>query len=107
MITSARLTTLSLETVSEPEFVNITRDTVNYNTDPVVKKVNEVDNGVIITKMPSVIPACDPQRPDFCLEPPQLELNPEMQEETCCKVYRGGDLFDDIKKMRTSWRMIK
>ena len=74
MITSARLTTLSLETVSEPEFVNITRDTVNYNTDPVVKKVNEVDNGVIITKMPSVIPACDPRlncRATAC-DPPTL-----------------------------------
>ena len=59
---------------------------------------------------------CDPSdpsdhlypRPVFLLQAPQLELVVEVaREEPCCKLYRGGDLFDDIKKLRMSWKLIK
>ena len=47
-------------------------------------------------------------RPVFLLQAPQLELVVEVaREEPCCKLYRGGDLFDDIKKLRMSWKLIK
>ena len=97
---------LSLQTVTEPEFINIIEDNVNLIKDSVVKTLEDVHIN-IITKTPSVSPACDYNKPAFCLDPPQLDLNPEVKEEPCCKVYRGGDLFDDIKKMKMSWKMIK
>ena len=97
---------LSLQTVTEPEFINIIEDNVNLNKDSVVKTLEDVHIN-IITKTPSVSPSCDYNKPAFCLDPPQLDLNPEVKDEPCCKVYRGGDLFDDIKKMKMSWKMIK
>ena len=98
---------LSLQTVTEPEFINIIEDNVNLIKDSVVKTLEDAHSNVIITKTPSVSPSCDYTKPAFCLDPPQLDLNPEVKEEPCCKVYRGGDLFDDIKKMKMSWKMIK
>ena len=98
---------LTLETVTEPKFINIVKDTVNHTRDSTVKILNDAHNNAIINKTPAISPACDHNKPDFCLDPPQLDLNPEVKEEPCCKVYRGGDLFDDIKKMRMSWKMIK
>ena len=98
---------MSLETVTEPEFINIMKDTVNYTKDSVVKTLNDAYNNVITNKNPVITPACDYIKPNFCLDPPQMDLNPEVKEEPCCKVYRGGDLFDDIKKMKLSWKMIK
>ena len=93
--------------MTEPEFINIIKDTVNYTKDSVVKTLNDAYNNSIINKNPVVSPACDYIKPDFCLDPPQMDLNPEVKEEPCGKVDRGGDLFDDIRKMKLSWKMIK
>ena len=94
-------------------------DTVNYSS----AGVKEPPSGQpyldpIIATMPPVSvhhdhKDCDPSdhlypRPVFLLQAPQLELVVEVaREEPCCKLYRGGDLFDDIKKLRMSWKLIK
>ena len=98
---------LSLQIVTEPEFISIIEDNANPNKDSVVKALEDAHSNAIINKTPAVSPACDYNKPVFCLDPPQLDLNPEVKEEPCCKVYRGGDLFDDIRKMKMSWKMIK
>ena len=100
-------------------------DTVNYSS----AGVKEPPSGLtyldpfIATVPPGSVhhdhKACDPSgssdpsdhlypRPVFLLQAPQLELVMEVaREEPCCKLYRGGDLFDDIKKLRMSWKLIK
>ena len=98
-------------------------DTVNYSS----AGTKDPPSGLpyldpIIAPMPPVsvhhdLKDCDPSdpnsdhlhpRPVFLLQAPQLELVVEVaREEPCCKLYRGGDLFDDIKKLRMSWKLIK
>ena len=98
---------LSLSAVTEPEFINIIEDTVNHIKTSAAKTLHDVHSDAIISRGPALSPACDYTKPEFSLDPPQLELSPQVREEPCCQVYRGGDLFDDIKKMKMSWKMIK
>ena len=37
----------------------------------------------------------------FTLEPPQMSFNEEKI------IHKGGDLFDEIKKLRMSWKLVK
>ena len=46
-------------------------------------------------------------KPIFSLEPPQMSFNEEKCDDTCKQIYKGGDLFDDIKKLRMSWKLVK
>ena len=97
-------------------------DTVNYSSVGVKDPPSGLSSldPIIATMPPASVhhghKDCDPGDPSdqlypcpvFQLQAPQLELVVEVaREEPCCKLYRGGDLFDDIKKLRMSWKLIK
>ena len=92
-------------------------DTLNYGSEEVCRqsKYDQLSCDVMLSEPCHTTNGLlslnnDLLKVDFSLKPPQLDLltivKTEKPEEFI-KIPRGGDLFDDVKKYRMSWKLIK
>ena len=107
IIAARREDKLELTPQSEPNLVEIIEDQINHQT-KVNKSTNNVESMDLTCQSSSTMIVSDDlhnvRNTDFTLTAPQLSLDLDLP---MVKIQKTGDLFDDIKKLRMGFTMIR